>query len=205
MRRLRAVRHTANYSHRVERFAHLTGVDSSAVERFITSLAALPHEPRAHAPARHARHLAALWGVPLAGAGRATLFFADGAAVLALVPADRKVSAPRFRDLLGVADLRVLRGDRGVGRVGWSGLSGAPGALPAVPALFQAACWVDERVLTSDAVIVPVAEGRSVRLAPADYVQVTHARVARFSGKTRLLEGGGMIDEVVGRDGFEPS
>jgi prolyl-tRNA editing enzyme YbaK/EbsC (Cys-tRNA(Pro) deacylase) len=151
-----------------------------------------------HEPARYARHLAALWGVALAEAVRATLFYADGAAVLALVPADRKVGAPRFRDLLGVQDLRVLRGDRGVGRIGWSGLPGDPGALPAVPALFGATCWVDERVLERERVVAAIAETRSVALAPQDYVRVTGARVARFSGTTRLLERGGMIDENSG-------
>lgn len=165
----------------------------------------VPHAVRAHAPLRHARHLAQVWGVALAQAGRATLFGADAGPVLALVPADRKVSAPRLRGLLGATDLRVLRGDRGVGRVGWAGLAGEPGALPAVPEMYDAECWVDERVLTLTQIVVTVEPTRSVALAPADYVRLTDARVAAFTGRTRLLDEGGMVLEVVGRDGFEPS
>ena len=119
----------------------------AALRRRLTD-AGEPYELRAHEPARHARHLAALWSLPLDEAIRATLFYASPQAappgpgsapadvpapVLVLVPADRKIAAPRLRELLGAAELRVLRADRGVGRVGWRGLPGAPGALPAVP------------------------------------------------------------------------
>ena len=81
----------------------LTAFDPGAEERFLAALAAaaVPHELREHEPPRHARHLAALWGAALHQAVRATLFFADGTAVLGLVPADRKVSAPRLREVLG--------------------------------------------------------------------------------------------------------
>ena len=122
----------------------LRRVCPSALADFLGALAdaGIPHEVRAHEPARHARHLASIWGVPLHQAARATLFYADGDAVLAVVPADRKVAAPRLRTLLGVADLRVLRGDRGVGRAGWINLDGEPGALPAVPALYGARALV---------------------------------------------------------------
>lgn len=168
--------------------------------------AAVPYDIRRHDPARHARHLAAIWGIPLPEAGRATLFDAGGAPVLVLVPADRKVSAPRLRSVLGVTDLRVLRGDRGVGRTGWRGLPGEPGVLPAVPRLYGARCLVEELVLNRERLVVSLEAGRSVALLPADYVRVVGAATARFAGGTRLLPEGGMITEVtlVGREGFEP-
>ena len=72
-------------------------------------------EIRRHEPARHARHLASLWNIHLAEAGRATLFYADGAAFLVLVPADRKISAPTLRSLLAAEELRVLRADGATG------------------------------------------------------------------------------------------
>ena len=87
----------------------------AALRRRLTD-AGEPYELRAHEPARHARHLAALWSLPLDEAIRATLFYASPQAappgpgsapadvpapVLVLVPADRKIAAPRLRELLG--------------------------------------------------------------------------------------------------------
>ncbi|MGH2351134.1 MAG: YbaK/EbsC family protein [Chloroflexota bacterium] len=186
--------------------AGFAAVDRTAPDRFLLRLAAagIPHERRRHEPARHARHLAAIWSVALHIAGRATLFYADGAAALAVVPADRKVAAPRLRNLLGASDLRVLRGDRGVGRVGWRGLPGEPGALPAIPDTFHARCLVDELVLNSPRLVISVDAGRSVALAPADYVRVVGAETARFVGATRLLPGGGMVTEG-GESHFVPT
>lgn len=151
---------------------------------------------REHEPARHARHLASLWGAALPEAGRATLFYGDGKAVLVVVPADRKVSAPVLRELLGAHELRVLRGDGGVGRLGWHGLEGALGALPAVPALYGAPLYVDERVLTQRRLIVALTHGRSIELAPLDYVRLAGGTVAQFTGLTRLLPEGGMVREL---------
>lgn len=179
-------------------------VDAGVTERFLDSLAAVPHELRRHEPVRHARHLASLWNVPLGGAGRATLFFADGAAVLVLVPADRKVSAPTLRSLLAADELRVLRADRGVGRIGWAGLAGPPGALPAVPALFGAAMLVDELALAPQQIVLSVDAGRSIALAPHDYVALVSARVVRIAGTTKLPDRRGEEEvERVGRARFE--
>src|SRR5688500_6350987 len=169
-----------DYSHAVEplpQLAPFLEVDSSATERFLAALAAVPHELRHHEPARHARHLASLWNVHLAEAGRATLFFADGAAVLVLVPADRKISAPTLRSLLGAEELRVLRADRGVGRIGWTNLNGPPGALPALPALFTATMLIEELALAPQRLVLSVDSSLSVALAPADYITLVNARV----------------------------
>jgi prolyl-tRNA editing enzyme YbaK/EbsC (Cys-tRNA(Pro) deacylase) len=177
------------------RLAH---VDAAAAARFVDTLRdeSVPHEVRAHEPARHARHLASIWGVPLHETARATLFGAAGEPVLAVVPADRKVSAPRFAAALGVAELRVLRGDRGVGRLGWLPLPGSPGALPAVPGVYRARLFVDELVLAQRPVVIALGDGCSARLAAADYARAAAATVARFAGTTRLLPGGGIVDEV---------
>jgi prolyl-tRNA editing enzyme YbaK/EbsC (Cys-tRNA(Pro) deacylase) len=173
-------------------------VDPGAPAAFLQALiaAAVPHELRHHEPARHARHLAAVWDIPLSEAGRATLFVADGAPVLVLVPADRKVSAPRLRDLLGATDLRVLRGDRGVGRAGWHGLPGDPGALPAVPGLYAASCLLEARVMDLPRVVISLQPGQSLSLSPADYGRRTQATIASFTGSTRLLPEGGMVTEA---------
>jgi prolyl-tRNA editing enzyme YbaK/EbsC (Cys-tRNA(Pro) deacylase) len=177
--------------------AFFTALHPEAAARFAVDLMTVADEVREHEALRHARHLAQVWRMPLGHAGRATLFGTERGAALALVPADRKVSAPRFRSLLDVEDLRVLRGDRGVGRVGWTGMPGDPGALPAVPALFGAACWVDERVLALRRIVVALEATRSASLATADYVRLTGARVASFTGTTRLLDEGGMISEEI--------
>lgn len=177
--------------------AGLLAVDTAAVERFLAALrvASVSHVVRTHEPARHARHLASIWQVPLSHAGRATLFSADGAPALALVPADRKVSAPLFSSVLAATVLRVLRGDRGVGRLGWRGLPEPAGALSAVPGLYGARLYVEEQVLAKPELVVALDPGRSVRLRPDSYVAVGGGTVARFAGTTRLLPEGGMIDE----------
>jgi prolyl-tRNA editing enzyme YbaK/EbsC (Cys-tRNA(Pro) deacylase) len=189
-----------------ESLAALAAVDLAAVEGLLARIAAagVRHELRQHEPARHARHLAAIWGVPLHQAGRATLFYADGAPVLAVVPADRKVSAPRLRAVLGASELRVLRGDRGVGRLGWRGLPGEAGVLPAVPGLYRARCLIEVRLLEEARLVFAVSVDRSVAMAAADYRLVTGAVGARLIGVTRLLPEGGMVDDAVGREGFEP-
>jgi prolyl-tRNA editing enzyme YbaK/EbsC (Cys-tRNA(Pro) deacylase) len=172
-------------------------VDTAAAERLLAALdcLGLAYERRRHEVPRHARHLAALWGVPLHEAGRATLLEADHRAVLALVSADRKISAPRLRQLLGVAELRVLRGDRGVGRLGWQGLPEPAGALPAVPEMFGASALVERLVLQAPRLIVALGGGSSIALAPADFVRATHATVASFAGTTRLLPEGGLLED----------
>jgi prolyl-tRNA editing enzyme YbaK/EbsC (Cys-tRNA(Pro) deacylase) len=181
----------------------LSAVDAGAVQRFLEALrtASVPHVVRRHEPARHARHLAAIWQVPLPHAGRATLFSADGTPVLAVVPADRKVSAPRFSAILGASVLRVLRADRGVGRLGWHGLPQPAGALCAVPGVYGARLYVEEQVLASSDLVVALDSGRSVCLRPKSYAAVGGATVARFAGTTRLLPEGGMIDEASSRSG----
>jgi hypothetical protein len=167
----------------------LVVVEVAAADAFLTRLRErhAPFDCRTHAPARHARHLAQLWGVPLHAAGRATLLMADMRPVLALVPADRKISAQRIRPLLHAGDLRVLRGDRGVGRLGWRDLPGPPGALPAVPGVFAAASWVDTEVLEIPALVVALDGTRSLRLRPQDYVAACHSHVESFIGTTRLF------------------
>ena len=181
----------------MEQFASLAGVDDSSVANLLMRARqdGVTLELRTHEPARHARHLAALWGAALWETVRATLFYGGGFAVLGVVPADRKVSATLLRTLLDVDEIRVLRADRGLGRIGWQNLAGEPGVLPAVPALYGARSYVDERVMERRLIILAIAEGRSLRIAPADYVRITCAMVAKFSGTTRLLPEGGMIDE----------
>jgi prolyl-tRNA editing enzyme YbaK/EbsC (Cys-tRNA(Pro) deacylase) len=192
------VAHSASTAQRTQpdpAFLHLSAVDSAAPARLLEAVrrAGLRHDLRDHEPARHARHLAALWGAALPDATRATLFYADGRAVLVAVPADRKVSAPLLRQVLGAQELRVLRGDRGVGRLGWHNLPGPPGAVPSVPALFDAPLYLDERLVARPHVIIALSPERSLRLSTAEYVRLTGASVARFTGPTRLLPEGGMV------------
>ena len=177
--------------------ARLRYVDPAAADRLLQALAEYGAEfsLRVHEPPRHARHLAALWQVPLYEAGRATLLAADGVPLLAVVPADRKIGAPRLRAFLGAADLRVLRGDRGVGRIGWSGLPAPPGALPAVPAMFGARGLLDELALRSPRLVIALDGTRSIAVAPADYLRAAGVEPARFTGTTRLLPGGGMVED----------
>ena len=163
-------------------------IDYTAIERFLAALqqAGIAFELRQHEPPRHARHLAALWQAELQQAARATLLAADDQRVLAVVPADRKISAPRLRALLGARELRVLRGDRGVGRMGWDGLPGPPGALPALPALFGARAVVEPLILQSPRLILALEPGRSIALVSDDYARAIQAQMASFSGRTRL-------------------
>jgi prolyl-tRNA editing enzyme YbaK/EbsC (Cys-tRNA(Pro) deacylase) len=187
--------------------AQLRYVDLAAAERLLQALAERRAEfsLREHEPPRHARHLAALWQVPLHEAGRATLLVADGEPLLAVVPADRKIGAPRLRSLLGATDLRVLRGDRGVGRIGWEGLPAPAGALPAVPAIFGARGLLDELALRSPRLVIALDGTRSIALAPAEYLRAAGVAPARFAGTTRLLPGGGMVeDDPYGAAGATP-
>lgn len=183
--------------------ASLAHVDEAEGTRFLGRLLACgaAHVARPHEPVRHARDLAARWEAHLWEAGRATLFgvrqagHEAGAAVLCVVPADRKISAPRLRDVLDIDEVRVLRGDRGVGRLGWAGMAGDPGALPGVPAVYRALCLVDDRVMALERLIVALGGALSVALSPSDYVVMTGARVASFTGTTRLRPEGGMVND----------
>ena len=69
------------------------------------------------------------------------------------------------------------------------------GALPALPAYYGATGWVDERVLLGDLAIIALSGGRSIALAPRDYVRTIGARIAAFTGTTRLLPEGGIVDD----------
>jgi hypothetical protein len=184
-----------------ERWLPYAALDFAAPATLLRAVqaAGVAHEVRTHEPARHARHLAALWGVPLPEAARATLFFAGAGApdgtgetepprrpVLVLVPADRKIGAPRLRRRLAADELRVLRADRGVGRLGWAGLPGAPGALPAVPGLFFARALVDDLVFERPRVVLTLEPGRSLALSPGDYQRAAGAERADVAGQTRL-------------------
>ncbi len=187
-----------------ERWLAYAAVDLAAPAALLRAVqdAGVAHEVRTHEPARHARHLAALWGVPLPEAGRATLFFAAAGAadaaggtggtepprrpVLVLVPADRKIGAPRLRHRLAADELRVLRADRGVGRVGWAGLPGAPGALPAVPGLFFARALVDDLLFERPLVVLTLEPGRSLALSPGDFQRAAGAERVDVAGHTRL-------------------
>jgi prolyl-tRNA editing enzyme YbaK/EbsC (Cys-tRNA(Pro) deacylase) len=176
-----------------DRWLPFAPVDLAAPAALLRAVrdAGVAHEVRTHQPARHARHLAELWGLPLPEAGRATLFFAATAGasqrpLLVLVPADRKIGAPRLRQRLGADELRVLRADRSVGRVGWAGLPGAPGALPAVPGLFYARGLIDEAVFERPRVVLTLEPGCSLALAPRDYQRLAGAERGDVSGRTRL-------------------
>ena len=201
-----------------ERWRLYEPVDPAAPELLLRRLSdgGEPSQLRTHEPARHARHLAALWSLPLDEAIRATLFYAapqpplDASPpreppppasapadppppVLVLVPADRKIAAPRLRELLDAAELRVLRADRGVGRVGWRGLPGAPGALPAVPGLYGARLLVDALVLRHPRVVLTLEPGRSLSLSPQALLRLAGGQVVSTAGRTRLLPEGGMV------------
>ena len=154
-----------------------------------------PHVVREHPPVRHARHLAASWGMALGDAVRATLFDADGATVLVAVPADRKIDAPRLRVALGVARVAVLRADRGVGRLGWVNLPGDPGALPGLPGPFGAHLFVDPEVLDRDEVVVAFSPTSSVRVGPGAYLAATGGTRLACVGITRLLPEGGSVED----------
>ena len=190
-----------------ERWLPYAALDLAAPAALLRAVraAGVAHEVRTHEPARHARHLAALWGVPLPEAGRATLFFAAPGApddaggapgeggtapprrpVLVLVPADRKIGAPRLRRRLAADELRVLRADRGVGRLGWAGLPGAPGALPAVPGLFFARALLDDLLFERPRVVLTLEPGRSLALSPGDYQRAAGAERVDVAGHTRL-------------------
>ena len=113
--------------------------------------------------------------------------------MLVLVPADRKIAAPRLRELPGVAELRVLRADRGVGRVGWRGAPRGARALPAVPALFGAHLLVDVLVLRHRRVVLTLEPGRSLALSPRALLRLAGGQEVSTTGRTRLLPEGGMV------------
>jgi prolyl-tRNA editing enzyme YbaK/EbsC (Cys-tRNA(Pro) deacylase) len=169
----------------------------NARDTFLTTLrdAGEAHQVRHYGGVRHARHLASLWGRPLTSTVRATLFDAEGACVLVAVPADRKIEAPRLRKVLGVAQLVVLRADRGVGRLGWVNLPGNPGTVPGLPQPFGARLIVEGELLALEDVVVPLTPTTSVRVTPVAYLTAVGGEAVQCVGRTRLLPEGGAIDD----------
>lgn len=170
---------------------------SVAVARLLDLMASrhIEFETRTHHEARHARHLASMWGVALSATVRATLMAMDGNPVLVAVPADRKIDAPGVRARMGAVAIVVLRGDRGVGRSGWEGMEGPPGALPCLPEMFGASLMIDPELTGLGRIVIGLGGGQSIRCDGTRFAEECAATVIRCVGRTRLLPEGGMVDD----------
>ncbi len=99
------------------------------------------------------------------------VFLCDGAAVLALVPGDRRADPAKVAAAVGAAEARVARAEEVVAVTGFE-----PGAVAPFPASGATRVLVDEELLHQETVWIGAGSTRHVAgLAPLDLVRLANA------------------------------
>jgi len=121
-----------------------------------------------------ARGAARAVGCELEQIVKSLVFICDGAAVLALLPGDRRADAAKVAATSGAFDARVATPDEVVAATGFD-----PGAVAPFPAPQVTATFIDHALLTHDVVWCGAGSDRHVMgLSPLEVARVTQAVAA---------------------------
>jgi prolyl-tRNA editing enzyme YbaK/EbsC (Cys-tRNA(Pro) deacylase) len=127
-----------------------------------------------------ARDAARAVGCELEQIVKSLVFICDGAAVLALLPGDRRADAAKVAATSGAFDARVATPDEVVAATGFD-----PGAVAPFPASQVTATIIDHAQLTHDVVWCGAGSDRHVMgLSPLEVARVTQAVAADLAEET---------------------
>jgi Cys-tRNA(Pro) deacylase len=127
-----------------------------------------------------ARDAARAVGCELEQIVKSLVFICDGAAVLALLPGDRRADAAKVAATSGAFDARVATPDEVVAATGFD-----PGAVAPFPASQVTATFIDHALLTHDVVWCGAGSDRHVMgLSPLEVARVTQAVAADLAEET---------------------
>jgi prolyl-tRNA editing enzyme YbaK/EbsC (Cys-tRNA(Pro) deacylase) len=121
-----------------------------------------------------ARDAARAVGCELEQIVKSLVFICDGAAVLALLPGDRRASVAKVAAATGAFDARVARPEEVVAATGFE-----PGAVAPFPAPQVVGTFIDHALLTQDVVWCGAGSDRHIMgLSPLEVARVTQAIAA---------------------------
>ncbi|MGE0609026.1 MAG: YbaK/EbsC family protein [Pirellulales bacterium] len=130
-----------------------------------------------HAPVFTSAEAAEIRGTPLASGAKALVCKADGAFVMFVLPADRKLSSKAVRAALGWKSLRFAERDEVLEHTGL-----APGSIPPFGSLFHLATYCDGRLGEHERINFNAGDHAiSISLTYTDYVAVERPVLGCFA------------------------
>lgn len=130
-----------------------------------------------HAPVTTSQEAAAVRGTPLREGAKALVFAADGALILAVVPAHKRVGTRAFKRAFGVKDLRMIAPDALRERTGL-----AVGAVPPFGSVLDLPTYVDRSLLENERISFNAgSRSASIIMACRDYIAVEQPTLGDFA------------------------
>ena len=130
-----------------------------------------------HAPVKTSQEAADIRGTPLHEGAKALVFAADGALVLAVVPANKRVGTRAFKRALGIKNLRMITSEE------LRDLTGLPvGAVPPFGSVLDLPTYVDRGLLENERISFNAgSRSASIIMACRDYIGVEQPTLADFA------------------------
>ena len=137
----------------------------------------VPFTFKEHAPVKTSQEAADIRGTPLHEGAKALIFAADGAMVLAVVPADKRVGTRAFKRAFSIKNLRMITPDE------LRDLTGLPvGAVPPFGSVLDLPTYVDRSLLENDRISFNAgSRSASIIMACRDYIAVEQPTLADFA------------------------
>ncbi len=134
-------------------------------------------EFKEHEPVKTSQEAADIRGTPLHEGAKALVFAADGATVLAVVPAHKRVGTRAFKRAFGVKNLRMINPDE------LRELTGLPvGAVPPFGSVLELPTYVDRGLLVNTRISFNAgSRSASIIMACQDYIDVEQPTLADFA------------------------
>ncbi len=130
-----------------------------------------------HAPVTTSQEAADVRGTPLREGAKALVFAADGALLLAVVPAHKRVGTRAFKRAFGVKDLRMIAPDELRERTGL-----AVGAVPPFGSVLELPTYVDRSLLENERISFNAgSRSASIIMACRDYIAVEQPTLGDFA------------------------